>query len=947
MQQQSKHFSFRKTFQNVFHVSEKGVQSSSDTGDPVSSGTIGGGSDLAMGVIETSLAALQTGSALITNVPFISPVAGLILQALKMRGEVKQYKEQWGAVMEKLAGVGSIVINVGEACQTRGLAEEDLPDSLRAILKSLQSDLEGIEDALKQCAETTRSPIKRVLLRVDILQKVMTYDAKLSIVLHTFHAKLTLDARFDHIVEKRELNSMTQPEATMSTTLGQGPTKPQIFFGRETELAQIVHMITTNIGSRPARIAILGPGGYGKTTLAHAVLTVDTIREHFGDARYFVPCESVTSSGALMTELGKTLGIVKGGSDALWSRIHAMLASKDSIICFDNFESPWDQDVETKHSVEELLSRITELHHVTVLITMRGAERPARTQWTHPFLKPLETLDHDAAKEIWQAVAENYDNFAEKLIEAVDYVPLAVDLLSHLSQVTPPVLLWREWNSKQIKSVQTGQEHRLSNLEHSIQLFIDSGRMKANSSAKNLLGVLCMLSDGLHLDHLNKFDDMLVGLDITSCLQTLLQCSLIKLNEDRYQPHPIVRHFCLHQDMLLLKHKATIEGFYIALASSKYEKVPSNAYGEMVLEVNNTKAMLLSLLNSNYKDECTLINASIEFTRFCISIGDHSDKVISQAVKFIQKNSCLRPLLIRSLEQWGSLYYHAYNWEKAKEKLKEAEKLCLSSQNVSSTIYGTILTALGDLYEKQGILNDAEACYQKALGLFKYDNSILNQGNLFSRLGNLYRRSWKLDEAISQFQSAIQCHKNVNATLSLGGDYKGLGWTYLSQGKVIEAESAVLEALKFHEAVNSLLQQGNDYDILGRVYFELKKLEDATSACQKALEFHKMTNHTLGQGHDHGLFGRIYFSQGKLNEAESSFKKALELHSMAKSVWGQGIDCSYLGRIYMERGQLYDAKDLLKRAIDLAKKAQNSVGEKEYTKYLNAVMTQIKESGVV
>ena len=48
--------------------------------------TIGGGSDLAIGVIETSLAALQTGSALATHVPFISPIAGLILQALKMRG---------------------------------------------------------------------------------------------------------------------------------------------------------------------------------------------------------------------------------------------------------------------------------------------------------------------------------------------------------------------------------------------------------------------------------------------------------------------------------------------------------------------------------------------------------------------------------------------------------------------------------------------------------------------------------------------------------------------------------------------------------------------------------------------------------------------------------------------------------------------------------------------
>ena len=58
------------------------------TADPnrVSSSSIGGGRDVAMGVIETSLAALKTGSALVTNVPFIAPVAGLIIQALQMRG---------------------------------------------------------------------------------------------------------------------------------------------------------------------------------------------------------------------------------------------------------------------------------------------------------------------------------------------------------------------------------------------------------------------------------------------------------------------------------------------------------------------------------------------------------------------------------------------------------------------------------------------------------------------------------------------------------------------------------------------------------------------------------------------------------------------------------------------------------------------------------------------
>ena len=685
-----------------------------------------------------------------------------------------------------------------------------------------------------------------------------------------------------------------------STPLAQGPTTPQIFFGRDAELAQIVQMVTTNFGSRPARIAILGPGGYGKTTLAHAVLTVDVIREHFGKARYFVPCESITSSGALLTELGKILGVVSGGSDALWSRILATLTSMESIICFDNFESPWDQHVEIRHAVEELLSRVTELHHVTVLITMRGVERPARTQWTQPFLKPLETLNHDAAKEIWQATAGNYDKFSEKLIEAVDYVPLAIDLLSHLSQAMPPALLWKEWNSKQTKAIQTGQEHRLSNLEYSIQLSINSGRMKANLSAKNLLGVLSILPDGLHLKHLNKFDDILVGLDITSCLQTLMQCSLIKLNEERYHPHPIVQHYCLNQSMLLSKHKAAIEKLYITLAVYDYRIVSSEVYGEMVLEVNNTRATILSLLNSNYKDESTLVNASMEFTGFCINIGDHSDKVMSQTVEFVQRNSGSRWLLIQSLHQLGNVYYYGDNLEKAKEKPQEAEKLCLYDPDAYSQLYGPILENIGNIYRLLGALNDAETSYQKSLSIWKDRNDIYGQGVLYAKLGNLYRRLGKLDEAVTLHQSAVQSLEGTDP-ITQGENYKGLGWAYLGLNKLIEAEDALQKALSFHKTTNSFLGLGNDYEILGRIYLELERLEDARVACEKALEYHKLANNTLGQGNDHQLLGEIHLFQGKLNEAEISFKRALGLHAMTNDASGQKNDHHFLEYIYKQR----------------------------------------------
>ena len=41
--------------------------------------------DIAMNAVQTSLAVLMTGSSLASKVPFIAPIAGLLLQALTMR----------------------------------------------------------------------------------------------------------------------------------------------------------------------------------------------------------------------------------------------------------------------------------------------------------------------------------------------------------------------------------------------------------------------------------------------------------------------------------------------------------------------------------------------------------------------------------------------------------------------------------------------------------------------------------------------------------------------------------------------------------------------------------------------------------------------------------------------------------------------------------------------
>ncbi|KAI9434855.1 hypothetical protein H4582DRAFT_746291 [Lactarius indigo] len=143
--------------------------------------------DITMNAIQTSLTVLKEGSSLATNLPFIAPIAGLLLQALTMRDEVKQYKGECEIVLGKLARIAGIVVDV---CEKYNLSEEELPSPLRNILSSLQRELDRIELVLQKCSK--RRGIKGFLLRKDLLTRIKRCDVELSNVLQAFQVRLIL-----------------------------------------------------------------------------------------------------------------------------------------------------------------------------------------------------------------------------------------------------------------------------------------------------------------------------------------------------------------------------------------------------------------------------------------------------------------------------------------------------------------------------------------------------------------------------------------------------------------------------------------------------------------------------------------------------------------------------------------------------------------------------------
>ncbi|KAJ7483591.1 hypothetical protein FB451DRAFT_1439838 [Mycena latifolia] len=348
-----------------------------------------------------------------------------------------------------------------------------------------------------------------------------------------------------------------------STSFSLLPGKPKIFHGRETELDLIVKALTTG-GS--ARIAILGAGGMGKTSLAKAALHHPDITAKYKE-QFFVPTDSVTSGSDLASLVGSHLGLKPGRN--ITKMIFDYFSKRPAcLLILDNLETIWEP-LESRRDVEDFLSFLTGVTQLALMITMRGAERPGKVQWTRPFLQPLKPLSDDAVRETFTDIAPGFHDpkDVEKLLGFTDNVPLAVDLLAHLVDYEGCPTVLARWETERTSMLSDGYDKR-ANLDISIALSLSSPRMLASPSAKELLSLLSILPDGL--SETDLLQSRLPLIDILACRTTLLRTSLAYIDYDGHlKALTLIREHMAHfhppssaHIRRLLKHFYSLLEFY-------------------------------------------------------------------------------------------------------------------------------------------------------------------------------------------------------------------------------------------------------------------------------------------------------------------------------------------------------------------------------------------------
>ncbi|KAJ6503602.1 hypothetical protein C8R45DRAFT_923950 [Mycena sanguinolenta] len=439
--------------------------------------------------------------------PFVQPISETIASLINLVQNVKQNKKECVQLLENIYQVLYAVIKLHIKSDAPGSLSPAMTDHVGKFMKTLHKIYTYIE------AQQDSNNIRQLFRSIEMSGLVKDCHAELDKAKEVFEVNAAASV-FKNIVEMKTEAETKHKELlelisaiSETNTISDGSSAHLGANELKTELNDIMKILL----NQPApRIAILGGGGMGKTSLARTVLHHPDTPTKF-EQRFFVSAEPATSSIELAVLIGLHIGL-DPDKDLTKAVVQYFSEGPPCLLILDNLETVWEP-LQSRDTLEGFLALLTD-------ITMRGTTRPAKVQWTHPFLLPLSD---NAAQQTFMDVTDgcySIEDFSQ-LLSFTDNMPLAVDLLAHLVDYEGLENVLAQWKAERTSMLSVGYD-RKSNLDASISLSLSSPQVTPDS--KELLSLLSILPNGL--SDVELVQSQLPISNIMSCKAVLLATSL-------------------------------------------------------------------------------------------------------------------------------------------------------------------------------------------------------------------------------------------------------------------------------------------------------------------------------------------------------------------------------------------------------------------------------------
>jgi predicted ATPase len=346
------------------------------------------------------------------------------------------------------------------------------------------------------------------------------------------------------VPNRSEPNIFVEPQTPPTTTRHNLPEQPTTFVGREAELNELAAFL-----GKPAlrMVAILGPGGMGKTRLALEV----AVRQlaHFTDGVFFVPLASLSDPALIVAAIAEAIGFQFSSGDTPKNQLFTFLNDKHMLLVLDNFEHL----IQGADVIVDLLQAV---RHLKVIVTSR--ER-LNIQWETVFRiegmdfpdweTTQDAAEYSAVKLFLQSARRNDPNFEltadnlkvlARICRQVRGMPLGiilaaawVDSLS-LSEIATEIERNSDFLESDLRDLPERQRSMRGVFEYSWNLLTDGERAALKG--------LAVFRDGFTREAAQSVADASL-----KTLNSLVNKSLVQRNptSGRYDTHELLRQFAL------------------------------------------------------------------------------------------------------------------------------------------------------------------------------------------------------------------------------------------------------------------------------------------------------------------------------------------------------------------------------------------------------------------
>ena len=639
------------------------------------------------------------------------------------------------------------------------------------------------------------------------------------------------------------------------------PPPPRTCCGRDDLIEKVI-----GLAENMTPIALIGPGGIGKTSVALTVLHHDRIKQRFGNNRRFIRCDQFSPSLAhFLARLSKVVGAGIENPEDL-TPLRPFLSSAEMILILDNAESILDPRGTAAREIYSVVEELSQFETICLCVTSRISTVPRHCK--HPI---IPTLSMESACDIFYGIYEDGDrsDIINNLLRQLDFHALSITLLATIAShnMWSHDRLAREWDTHRTQVLQTDYNESLA---ATIELSLASPTFRElGPKSRDLLGVVAFFPQGINENNLGWLFPTIS--DRTNIFDKFCNLSLTHRHNGFITMLAPLRDYLGPKDPISspLLHE-TKQCYFSRLSVKPNPNKPG--FGEtrwIASEDVNVEHLL---------DVFTTADANSDYIwslcgNFMAHLRRHKPRLVVLGPK-IERLSGDHPLKPQCLLQLSHLIYSIGNYEESKRLYVYALKLW--RERGDDLRVARTLRHLSDANRMLGLPGEGVEQAKEALEIFARHNDTSRQGKSLCYLAWLWCDVEQFDTAEEAGFRAIDLLSNVGNQYRVCSCHRVLGDIYQSKGETETAISHFETALGIASPFNWIDHLFWTHYSLAFLFSEQGRFDDAHTHIECAKS--NAINYPYRLGRAMEQQAKIWYDEGRFEDAKSEALRAVDVY---------------------------------------------------------------------